>query len=410
MSPVSTLTDLEAARAKVASEVSVDVLKGVDVPKSKIALSRSFNSDTITYPTDEMMAYASEASRGDDVYQADQSTLALEAHVAKITGKEAGLFCASGTMTNQLGIRTHLLSPPHSVLCDARAHVHRNEAGGIAHHSQATTLPVIPENGHHLTLKDVKAAVILGDNVHVAPTRLISLENTLNGTIFPQDEIVAISEYAHSVGIKMHLDGARIWNVAAETGTSLHVLCDPFDSVSLCLSKGIGAPIGSILVGSHEFIARARWFRKMFGGGWRQSGHMAAAAAYALTHNFPLLAATHTLARKLEAGLRDIGVGILISETNMVFFDAPSVGIAYDELTKRAASLPAPLYVGGSRLVIHYQTSEKAVDDLLDLVQVMAEEKRKEGFVPGQVEQQPVDTGYPKLKEVFLRSGVKSTA
>ncbi|KZT61084.1 hypothetical protein CALCODRAFT_59273 [Calocera cornea HHB12733] len=410
MSPVPTLTDLQAARAKVAGEVGVDVLKGVDVPKSKTALSRSFNSDTITYPTDEMMSYAIEASRGDDVYKADQCTLALEAHVARITGKAAGLFCASGTMTNQLAIRTHLLSPPHSVLCDARAHVHRNEAGGIAHHSQATTLPVIPENGHHLTLKDVKSAAILSEDIHGAPTRLISLENTLNGTIFPQDEIVAISEFAQSVGIKMHLDGARIWNVAAETGTSMQVLCDPFDSVSLCLSKGIGAPIGSILVGSQEFIARARWFRKMFGGGWRQSGYLAAAAAYALTHNFPLLAGTHALARKLEAGLRDAGVRIMSSETNMVFFDAPSVGIAYDELTERAASLAEPLYVGGSRLVIHYQTAEKAVDDLIDLVRVMAGEKRKEGFVPGQTEQQPSDAGYPKLKEVFVRSGIKSTA
>lgn len=357
-----------------------------------------------------MMAYAAEASRGDDVYKADQCTIALEAHVARITGKEAGLFCASGTMTNQLAIRTHLLQPPHSVLCDARAHVHCNEAGGIAHHSQATTLPIIPQNGRHLTLKDVKPALILSDNIHYAPTRLISLENTLNGTIFPQDDIVAISEYAHSVGVKMHLDGARIWNVAAETGISLQVLCEPFDTVSLCLSKGIGAPIGSILVGSHEFISRARWFRKMFGGGWRQSGYLAAAAAYALTHNFPLLAGTHLLARKLEAGLRDIGVRILTSETNMVFFDAPSVGIPFDELTTRAIALSDPLYVGGSRLVIHYQTSEKAVDDLLELIRVMAEEKRKEGFVLGSAEQGPVDSGYPKIKEVFVRSGVKANA
>ncbi|EJT97948.1 threonine aldolase [Dacryopinax primogenitus] len=410
MSPIPTLTDLEAARAKVANELSVDVLKGVDLHKTELALARNFTSDTITYPTDGMIAYAMKASRGDDVFKADQCTVALEAHIAQITGKEAALFCASGTMTNQLAIRTHLLSPPHSVLCDARAHVHRNEAGGIAHHSQATTLPVMPENGHHLTVKDVKAAAILSEDVHLAPTRLISLENTLNGTILPQDEIVAISQYARSSGIKMHLDGARIWNVAAETGASLHELCEPFDSVSLCLSKGIGAPIGSMLVGNREFISRARWFRKMFGGGWRQSGYLAAAAAYALTHNFPLLSGTHALARKLEAGLRDIGVGILCSGTNMVFFDARSIGVNYDELVKRALALPEPLYLGGSRLVIHYQTSEKAVNDLLDLIQVMANEKRAEGFVPGVLEQQPADAYYPKMKEVFIRSGTKAVA
>jgi len=412
MSPVPTLSNVEAARAKVAEEVSIDVLRGVNLERTKAALSRSFNSDTLTYPTDEMIAYASAASRGDDVYKADQSTIALEAHVARITGKEAGLFCASGTMTNQLGLRTHLVQPPHSVLCDARSHVHRNEAGGIAHHSQATTIAVIPENGHHLTLNDVKPALVISDDVHSAPTRVISLENTLNGTIFPQEDIVAISEYAHSVGVKMHLDGARIWNVAAETGTSMKELCEPFDSVSLCLSKGVGAPIGSVLVGSTAFIAKARWFRKMFGGGWRQSGYLAASAAFALTNYFPRLAGTHMLARKLEAGLRDIGARILSpAETNMVFYDARHLGVEFDELTRRGASLQEPLYVGGSRLVIHHQTSEAAVDDLLTLIRELVEEKAKGGFKPEMANlQEPVSTYPTKVRDVFIRSGVKATA
>ncbi len=167
---------------------------------------------------------------------------------------------------------------------------------------------------------------------------MISLENTLNGTIFPQDEIVRISDYAHRNGVKMHLDGARIWHVAAETGKPLTELLAPFDSVSLCFSKGLGqsashgtfasaysylliagAPIGSCLVGPKEYIKKARWFRKMFGGGMRQTGFMAASAAYALTHNFPRLPAVHELTRKLEAGLVEIGVEITSSaETCMV--------------------------------------------------------------------------------------------
>jgi threonine aldolase len=165
------------------------------------------------------------------------------------------------------------------------------------------------------------------------------LENTLNGTIFPQDEIVAISEFAHSRGIKMHLDGARIWNAAAETKMYIKELCDPFDSVSLCFSKGLGqseinvwssyyfltilrhpgAPIGSCLVGPKEFITKARWFRKLFGGGMRQTGFLAGCVAYALTHNFPQLPRVHALAKKLEAGLEDIGAVITSrAETCMV--------------------------------------------------------------------------------------------
>jgi threonine aldolase len=143
-----------------------------------------------------------------------------------------------------------------------------------------------------------------------APTAIVEIENTLNGTIIPQTEIIAISDYAHSEGLKMHLDGARIWHVAAETGTLLKELCDPFDSVSLCFSKGLGAPIGSCLVGPKDFIKKARWFRKLFGGGMRQTGILSGAAAYALTYNFPRLPEVHGLARKLEQGLQEIGAEI----------------------------------------------------------------------------------------------------
>jgi len=302
--------------------------------------------------------------------------------MAKLTGKEAALFVPSGTMSNQLALRTHLKQPPYAVLCDHRAHIHRYEAGGTAFHSGATTIPVAPANGHHLTLADVQANIILGDDVHFAPVEVIALENTLNGTIIPQEEVVAISDYAHSEGLQMHLDGARLWHVAIETSTPMNELCAPFDSVSLCFSKGLGAPIGSCLVGTKDFIKRARWFRKLFGGGMRQTGILTASAAFALTHNFPRLIGVHELAKRLENGLKDLGVYITSpAETCMIFFDPSPLGIDYPELVQRAEALPNPILIGGSRLVVHIQTTQAAVDDLLGLLRTMAEEKKAVGFV-----------------------------
>ncbi|KAI0343911.1 hypothetical protein BDW22DRAFT_1355132 [Trametopsis cervina] len=377
--------DLSAARSAIAEQIKFDILsqsQEADNEKARNQIARAFISDTITVPTKEMYIYASLSSVGDDVYH-EPSTIALEAHMAKITGKEAALFVPSGTMSNQIGLRTHLKQPPYSVVCDHRAHINCYEAGGTAFHSGAHTLPVIPSNGHHITLEEIQQLAVFGDNIHFAPTEVIALENTLNGTIFPQDEIIRISEFAHSKGAKMHLDGARIWHVAAETGTPLNVLCDPFDSVSLCFSKGLGAPVGSCLVGSKEFIGKARWFRKLFGGGMRQTGILAASAAYALTYNFPQLTRVHELTKRLETGLKDLGVKITSSaETCMVFFDATPLGISFEELVTRASELPEPITLGGSRLVVHIQTAPKAVDDLIDLVRTLADEKVKAGFVP----------------------------
>ncbi|KAJ3793621.1 pyridoxal phosphate-dependent transferase [Lentinula aff. detonsa] len=384
----------DAAKAKVAEEIKFDILAGVpelegdnELKRSQIA--RTFISDTITVPTKEMYSYALLASLGDDVYHepstaqyAKQAYSALEAHIANITGKEAGLFMPSGTMSNQIGLRTHLMQPPYTILCDNRAHIYKYEVGGAGFHSGAALTPVAPSNGHHLTLKDVEANIVYGPDVHFAPTEVIALENTLNGTIFPQDDIIAISQFARSKGIKMHLDGARIWHVAAETGISLKELLEPFDTASLCFSKGLGAPIGSCLVGSKEYITRARRIRKLFGGGMRQTGFLAGSAAYALTYNFPLLPRVHALASKLQKSFEDIGVTILSpAETCMVFYDASSIGSNYDEIAERGAALPEPLFLGGSRVVLHIQTSEAAVDDFINLLATIAEEKRKAGFV-----------------------------
>ncbi|KAM0755606.1 hypothetical protein T439DRAFT_375935 [Meredithblackwellia eburnea MCA 4105] len=337
------------------------------------AISRDFRTDTITHPTPGMIQAQAEASLGDAVYGEDVDTAALERRVAQLAGKEAGLFCVSGTMTNQLAIRTHLKQPPHSVLLDARSHVHLYEAGGVAFHSQANSLAITPSNGHHLTLEDIEANIVRGEDIHGAPTRIVSLENTLSGTIMPQEEIVRISNKMRAEGVIMHLDGARLWEVAAKTGLSIEELCRPFDTISLCMSKGLGAPIGSVLVGPHDIIKKATWFRKLFGGGVRQSGSLAVGADYALTNHFPLLRNTHHLATALATGLVELNVKLLHPvETNMVWISTSHLGFSLQELNQRAKSRGITL--GAPRIVVHFQVVEESVRDLLETVRQLKEE------------------------------------
>ncbi|KXN84776.1 putative low-specificity L-threonine aldolase [Leucoagaricus sp. SymC.cos] len=401
-------TEVSPAVQQIIDQVKVDILSethGVDNATKRKEITRTFISDTVTVPTEEMFAYAAQATLGDDVYF-EPSTAALEEHIAQLTGKEAGLFMQSGTQSNQTALRTHLKQPPYSVICDKRAHIFKYEAGGAAFHSNAHVIPISPTNKHHLTLEEVQENVILGTDVHFAPTQLVALENTLNGTIFPQDEIIKICDYAHSLGLKTHLDGARVWHAAVETGKSIKELCEPFDSVSVCFSKGLGAPVGSCLVGSKEFITKARWFRKLFGGGMRQTGMLAASAAFALTHNFPQLPRVHALAKKLEAELEELGAIIMSrAETCMLFYDPTPLGINFDDIAERAAAMSEPLVLGGSRLVVHIQTSEQAVDDFLSVVRQLAKEKRAAGWVP------PTN-GHAKtsaFKDVYVRRQVKMT-
>jgi len=396
----------EGKLAQVVDQVKFDILSethALENAKKRKEITRTFISDTVTVPTEEMYKYATLATLGDDVYF-DPSTAALEAHIAQLTGKEAALFMPSGTASNQIALRTHLKQPPYSVLCDTRAHINKYEAGGAAFHSGAALITVPPSNKHHLTLDDVRDNIVISTDVHCAPTEVVALENSLNGTIFPQEEIVAISEYAHSLGVKMHLDGARLWHVAAETATPIKELCDPFDSISLCFSKGLGAPVGSCLAGPKEFIAKARWFRKLLGGGMRQSGILAASAAYALSNNFAKLPAVHALTHKLEAGLEEIGATILSrAETCMVFYDPMVLGISYDEIADRGSALPEPLVLGGSRLVVHIQTSESAVEDLLSIIRELADEKKKAGWV------RPSNgVNSTEIKDVYVRRAPKN--
>ena len=234
-----------------------------------------------------------------------------------------------------------------------------------------------------------------------------------------QSDVIAISDFARSKGVPVHLDGARIWHVAAETGISFKELVDPFDSVSVCFSKGlgmvpflverddcrnntlcIGAPVGSMLLGPTDFIKRARRFRKLFGGGLRQIGSLAGCAAYALNNNFEKLPKVHALRKRLEDGLLSIGAEIFVSETCMVFYDPSPLGLDYDEIAKGASELKEPLILGGSRLVVHIQTTEQAVEDFLALVASLAEQKKKEGWA------RPQTNGAAKVKDPFIRRAI----
>jgi threonine aldolase len=347
-----------------------------------------FRSDTMTTPNASMLQAIINTTLMDDVVLEDPTTNALEAHIAQLTGHEAGLLVMSGTMGNQVALRTHLISPPYSVLCDHRSHIVKYEAGGVSMISGAMTLPIHPTNNHHLTLSDIQAHAIISDDVHACPTRVISLENTLNGTINPLSNIRAISTFAREHDIRLHLDGARIWEVAStgQHGTLLD-FCSLFDSVSLCFSKGLGAPIGSVIVGSKAFITRARRFRKMFGGGTRQAGVISAAARVAVDENFGLdasgkggkLAATHKRARAVaEMWARKGGTLTSPTETNMVWPDLAASGVEDEEWVAAGQKHGLKFYPG--RIVVHYQIADEALQKLeVVMDEVLAAAKGKGG-------------------------------
>ncbi|PTU20019.1 hypothetical protein P175DRAFT_0438689 [Aspergillus ochraceoroseus IBT 24754] len=328
-------------------------------------------SDTMTKPTPSMLEAICQTTLLDDVFEEDPVTNDLQSYVAQRTNHEASLLVMSGTMGNQVAIRTHLVEPPYSIVCDYRAHIICYEAGGVSMWTGATVIPVMPKNGSYLTLEEIKKHTVLSDDVHACPTKLISLENTLGGAIMPLEETRKISEWAHQNGIKVHLDGARLWEAVAAGAGSLTDFTSLFDSVSLCFSKGLGAPIGSIVIGSKAFIKKARWFRKSIGGGTRQAGVIAAAARVALDETFGTdpygqqgkLRETHSKANRIaemwtsRGGKLDFAV-----ETNMVWLDVEAAGLGPNDLSEIGSEKGLKLL--GNRIVVHYQVSEEALNRL----------------------------------------------
>jgi threonine aldolase len=281
-------------------------------------------SDTVTKPTEEMRRAMAAADVGDDVYGEDPTVNELEEKGAALLGKEKALFVASGTQSNLLALLCHCRRGDGYITGDAY-HIFRYEGGGgaVVGGIHPQTLPVAPDGT--LDLGDVEVAVN-PDDFHFPRTRLLSLENTHSGKALPGGYAAKAAEVARRKGLSLHLDGARIWNAAAAAGTSAAEIAGPFDSVSACLSKGLGSPIGSILCGSRDFIREARRWRKMVGGGWRQAGIVAAAGLVALDDGYARLAEDHESARLLAAGLAGIEAirpHLSGPHTNMLFLSLP---------------------------------------------------------------------------------------
>ncbi len=329
-------------------------------------------SDTVTRPTPAMLAAMQAAAVGDDVYEEDPTVRALETSLAARFGMEAGLFCPSGTMTNQLAIMAHC-APVSEVICEATAHVYLWEVGGIMHHARAS-VALLPGERGRLTVGQVASAVRPANNVHYPTTRLVCLENTHNrggGSCYAWSDLKEIAAFTKKQGLALHLDGARIFNALVATGQRSEDYGQLFDSISVCLSKGLGAPVGSVLLGTQEFINGCKRLRKLFGGGWRQAGYLAAAGLYALEHNVDRLADDHRRAAQLAEALRPLPyvAEILEPETNLLIFrlDESQLTVA-DFLARLEAQGIRASGFGGSwvRFVTHLD-----VDDAL-LARVIA--------------------------------------
>lgn len=267
-------------------------------------------SDTLTLPTPQMQAVMNNASLGDDVYGEDPSVNALEEKAAKMFGMEAALFCPTGTMTNQLAIKVHT-RPGDEVICDKLSHIYLYEGGGIAMNAFSSVRPLEGDLGR-ITAKMVEENINNANDVHQPITRMVSLENTVNkggGSIYDFNEIRKIKEVCLANNIILHLDGARLFNALIETNETALDYGKTFDSISICLSKGLGCPIGSLLLGKKSFIDQARRYRKAMGGGWRQAGALAAAGIYALDNHITLLKDDHRRAKE---------IGKMLSENSWV--------------------------------------------------------------------------------------------
>jgi threonine aldolase len=322
-------------------------------------------SDTVTRPTAGMRAAMAQADVGDDVYGEDPTVNALEERVAGMLGFEAGLFVPSGSLGNQLGVRL-LVPPGYELVCDSLAHVARAELGAAAVFS-GVTFRTWQANQGLLDVEAVRALISPDAGPYLVSTAAIAVENTHNfggGTVQPASAVRAVVALAREHRLGLHLDGARLWNAHVATGVPLADLAEGFDTVSVCLSKGLGAPVGSVLVSSAERIAEARVWRKRYGAGMRQLGILAAAGRYALDHHVARLADDHARARRLASAL---GVDPAAVPTNIVVLDAadaPGVAMKAREQGVLVSAL-GPRFL---RLVTHLDVDDNAIDRAIDVL------------------------------------------
>jgi threonine aldolase len=316
-------------------------------------------SDTVTCPTAGMRKAMYEAEVGDDVYGEDPTVNALEAHMAELLGKEAGLFVASGTQSNLIALLTHC-QRGDEYIAGSTAHTYQFEGGGGAALGGIQPQTMSFEADGTLDLATVER-LIKPDNVHFARTRLLCTENTQSGKPTGPDYFCRAREMVDRHGLALHLDGARYFNAVVATGASKDAIADPCDTVSICLSKGLGAPVGSVLVGPGDFIEEARRWRKMVGGGMRQAGVIAAAGLYALEHHIDRLSDDHEKASRIAAAFNERYQGAATASTNMVFIDLP------DTETDRLVSHFADhrIRIGRERWVFHLDVSFEDVDRIV---------------------------------------------
>lgn len=331
-------------------------------------------SDTVTKPTPAMRQAMMTAEVGDDVFGEDPTVNTLQEKAAKLLDKEAAIFVASGTMANQLSIKAHT-QPGDEVIIEAGAHA-MNFEGGAGAVLSGVQFFGIPGNRGIIDASQVEAA-IRPDDAHFPVSRLIIIENTHNrggGTVFPLSKILEIRELANRRGLRMHMDGARLWNACVAAGISPAQYAAPFDSISVCLSKGLGCPAGSLVVGSKDFIKRVHRLRKMVGGGMRQIGFLAAAGIYALDHHIERLEEDHRKAKKLAYGLaeiKNIKINPAEVETNILYFDVSPAERTAQEVVAACRQKGVLLHATGKtriRCVTHLDVSFADIDQALIVI------------------------------------------
>lgn len=332
-----------------------------------------FRSDTFTKPTPGMLQAMFSAEVGDDVFGEDPSVIELETLAAEMFGMEGGLFCPSGTMTNQIAIKCHT-QPGDEVICDRLSHVYIYEGGGIAFNSGAQVQAIVGDRGR-ITAEQVLHSVN-PDDVHKTRSSLVSLENTANrggGSCYQFTEIQKIKEVCLLNNLKLHLDGARLFNALISCKESPKQYGEIFDSISICLSKGLGTPVGSVLLGRKEFIKQARRVRKVFGGGMRQAGFMAAAGTYALRHHIERLEIDHVHAKQVAETLlkKEFTGRMLPVETNIIIFEVKHDTYTAQTLTesfKKYDILVHPISPTQVRMVFHLDITEEMVSETLSVI------------------------------------------
>ncbi len=331
-----------------------------------------YRSDTVTKPTPGMLAFMEAAPVGDDVFGEDPSINSLERITAAKFGMEAGLFCPSGTMTNQLAIKTHTQAGDE-VICDRLSHIYQYEGGGIAFNSGCSVQLLEGDRGR-LTANQILAS-INAEDVHKPISRLVSLENTTNrggGACYDFEAFKDIKTVTETHGLALHLDGARLFNAIVQKKEATVLYGQVFDSISICLSKGLGAPVGSVLVGSKEFIKKARRWRKVFGGGMRQAGYLAAAGIYALEHHIERLAEDHKNALALSEVLasKDFVESILAVETNIVIatIGGKYTAASFTNELKEKGILAIAMTPTQVRFVFHLDITEADLAKTIDII------------------------------------------